>query len=394
ASGGNDFGIGSAHDIHNYPGPEAPPAEDHRAAVLGEYGGLGLPITGHTWQDEANWGYRSFETREQLEQAYLGFIDQLRPLVESRLAAAVYTQTSDVEVEVNGLMTYDREVIKFDLERLARAHARLYEPPRPLSRAERSAAATIAYWRFEEGQAGEPVAHDRDDRESIAARDSSSHDNHLYAFAEGNAPLHSDDVPSDVIPLTGEPNRGSLDDSRAAGSATRDLYTDPGRSGTHMDVINTFPLTEWTLEFSVRPVQQANELGTLIGEDGHPVSNLEEAPLQVMLDREGHLEVAVIDATQRVRRARSREPLMEGQWHHLVIRCDGRELTVDRIVSGRAVSVARSDFEGHIVLHPGTWTIGRGFHGDRIGRDAQAWLDEIRVSSRRLDDDLLLWWKE
>ncbi|MCH2367561.1 MAG: beta-galactosidase, partial [Planctomycetes bacterium] len=63
ASGGNDFGIGHVHDIHQYPGPRRPPAETARAAVLGEYGGLGLPLKGHTWQNAKNWGYRSFKLR-------------------------------------------------------------------------------------------------------------------------------------------------------------------------------------------------------------------------------------------------------------------------------------------------------------------------------------------
>jgi hypothetical protein len=129
ASGWTDMNCGDILDIHRYPGPGAPEPEEDRAIVLGEFGGLGLPLTGHTWQEEENWGYRSYEDQESLTAAYVDLIRKLHPLVGKGLSAAVYTQTSDVEVEVNGLMTYDRDVMKLDVEQLAAAHARLYLPP-------------------------------------------------------------------------------------------------------------------------------------------------------------------------------------------------------------------------------------------------------------------------
>ncbi|MEE8306992.1 MAG: glycoside hydrolase family 2 TIM barrel-domain containing protein, partial [Gammaproteobacteria bacterium] len=129
ASGWADRGVGDVHDIHKYPGPAAPPTEEKRAAVLGEFGGLGLPVKGHTWQDEKNWGYRSYKTREELTDAYLALIDNLRSLIGGGLCAGVYTQTTDVQIEVNGLMTYDRAMIKMDVEKTAAANKRLYLPP-------------------------------------------------------------------------------------------------------------------------------------------------------------------------------------------------------------------------------------------------------------------------
>jgi hypothetical protein len=129
ASGGNDFPVGDIYDLHRYPGPTIPELEESRAAVLGEYGGLGLPLEGHTWQGKDNWGYRSFTSKEALEAAYAQLIYKLRPLIGKGLAAGIYTQTTDVEVEVNGLMTYDREVLKFDPKRMAELHAKLYQPP-------------------------------------------------------------------------------------------------------------------------------------------------------------------------------------------------------------------------------------------------------------------------
>jgi beta-galactosidase/beta-glucuronidase len=127
ASGWADRGVGDVHDIHSYPGPEAPENEPNRAAVLGEFGGLGLPVKEHTWQDEKNWGYRTFENAGDLTQAYLELIQKLQPLVEAGLAAAVYTQTTDVEIEVNGLMTYDRAIIKMDPERIAETNRKLHK---------------------------------------------------------------------------------------------------------------------------------------------------------------------------------------------------------------------------------------------------------------------------
>jgi len=129
ASGWADRGVGDVHDIHSYPGPAAPPVEENRAAVLGEFGGLGLPIKGHTWQDEKNWGYRSYKTREELTEAYLALIENLRSLISTGLCAGVYTQTTDVEIEVNGLMSYDRAMIKMDAKKVAAANKRLYLPP-------------------------------------------------------------------------------------------------------------------------------------------------------------------------------------------------------------------------------------------------------------------------
>jgi len=132
ASGWTDRRVGDVSDIHKYPGPDAPPIEEKRAGVLGEFGGLGLPIPGHTWQTEKNWGYRSFTTRDDLTDAYLGLIKKLHSLTGAQgLCAAVYTQTTDVEVEVNGLMTYDRAMIKMDAERVTAANKALYTPPPP-----------------------------------------------------------------------------------------------------------------------------------------------------------------------------------------------------------------------------------------------------------------------
>ena len=126
-SGWADRGSGDIYDLHDYPGPPLlAPVELDRAVVLGEFGGLGLPLEGHLWWNKRNWGYRTYATTDELHESYEELMKRLSPLVAKGLAAAVYTQTTDVEGEVNGLMTYDREVVKFDAEPLTAIHQALY----------------------------------------------------------------------------------------------------------------------------------------------------------------------------------------------------------------------------------------------------------------------------
>jgi hypothetical protein len=126
ASGWTDKGTGDLKDIHVYPGPEAPALETTRVAVLGEFGGLGLPIEGHTWQAKENWGYRNLKSRAELAKDYLAIMESLATLAKEKgLCAAVYTQTTDVEVEVNGIMTYDRKVVKIPVLKLAEASSKV-----------------------------------------------------------------------------------------------------------------------------------------------------------------------------------------------------------------------------------------------------------------------------
>ena len=148
ASGWTDRGVGDVNDIHRYPGPGRPDPEEDRAIVLGEFGGLGLPMEGHTWQAEKNWGYRSYKTRDELTEAYLSLMHRLHPMIGEGLSAAVYTQTSDVEIEVNGMMTYDRAVVKMDAGRLAEAHRRLHGPPPVVSRLVATSQEEAQLWRY------------------------------------------------------------------------------------------------------------------------------------------------------------------------------------------------------------------------------------------------------
>lgn len=122
ASGWNDRKVGDIIDTHIYPGPASPQPEERRAAVLGEFGGLGLAIEGHTWQDK-NWSYRGTEGREELTVSYVNLLRRAWQFdKQPGMSGAVYTQLTDVEGEINGLFTYDREVLKVDPQRVAAAN--------------------------------------------------------------------------------------------------------------------------------------------------------------------------------------------------------------------------------------------------------------------------------
>ena len=126
-SGWEDRGWGDLKDMHSYPGPDMFPLTKDRVSVLGEFGGLGIPLPDHLWWDKRNWGYRTFEDLPKLQAGYEGLIEKLEPLVKRGLAAAIYTQTTDVEGEINGLITYDRKVVKFDAAKLAALHRKLIQ---------------------------------------------------------------------------------------------------------------------------------------------------------------------------------------------------------------------------------------------------------------------------
>ena len=118
ASGGNYYNVGDITDIHNYPEPKMLFYNPNQSNVLGEYGGIGLAIENHLWQSDKNWGYVKYKSSEKATDEYVNFANQLLEMVLKGFSGAIYTQTTDVEGEVNGLITYDRKIIKLDMERV------------------------------------------------------------------------------------------------------------------------------------------------------------------------------------------------------------------------------------------------------------------------------------
>ncbi|MHA1105757.1 MAG: glycoside hydrolase family 2 protein [Promethearchaeota archaeon] len=129
ASGWYDHGIGDIYDIHRYPSPIMPNIDNakSRALVVGEFGGIGLDVENHMWNTTEKFVYRNFSDSDKLTRKYERFIKKLQSLIENGLSAAIYTQITDVEGEVNGLLTYDREIIKIDQDRLNKLNTSLFE---------------------------------------------------------------------------------------------------------------------------------------------------------------------------------------------------------------------------------------------------------------------------
>lgn len=134
ASGGNHYklGEGTFVDQHTYDQPVVVwegIVDATRPLVLGEYGGLGRNMPGHRWYERNSQTYNTYPSENAITDAYVKLIGQIRDIAKGytsngkkiAYAAAVYTQTTDVETEVNGLMTYDREIVKFDEDRIREA---------------------------------------------------------------------------------------------------------------------------------------------------------------------------------------------------------------------------------------------------------------------------------
>ena len=119
ASGWHDQGIGEVRSLHVYFKPYKFKSDKRgRAVLLSEFGGFSHKVSGHTFNDRY-FGYKKFEIPAQLEIAVEDlYADEIRPAVNKGLSAAVYTQLSDVEDELNGLMTYDRKINKIPPEKM------------------------------------------------------------------------------------------------------------------------------------------------------------------------------------------------------------------------------------------------------------------------------------
>lgn len=148
ASGWNDIKSGDVVDMHNYPLPGCPKLEPDRAAVLGEFGGLGLGTPGHTWVEKI-WSYRGMGDQHGLTKRYCDLWRKVWKLKdEAGLCAAVYTQTTDCETECNGLLTYDREIVKVDQQQAADAASGKLPPPPEVRVMAPTAEAAPVFWRY------------------------------------------------------------------------------------------------------------------------------------------------------------------------------------------------------------------------------------------------------
>ncbi len=116
---------GDILDNHHYPDPVIDKWDFEMVNILGEYGGIGLKVKGHLWNDDGSWGYTDSDSAQSLLNLYGEYADKLIELIHWGCAAAIYTQTTDVEIETNGLITYDREVVKPDIEKIRAINTRI-----------------------------------------------------------------------------------------------------------------------------------------------------------------------------------------------------------------------------------------------------------------------------
>jgi hypothetical protein len=147
ASGWVDRKTGDVSDRHSYPGPACPETEPARAAVLGEFGGLGLPTPNHTWVESA-WGYRGVTGERSLTRKYVELWREVWKLKDKGLCAVVYTQLTDIETEANGLFTYDRRRLKVDAKQVADAHRGVFGSPTKFEDVVPTSEHDAASWRY------------------------------------------------------------------------------------------------------------------------------------------------------------------------------------------------------------------------------------------------------
>ena len=125
ASGGNYFDCGDIVDSHDYGNPVMYMFNNQKVNVVGEYGGIGCAVDGHLWVKDKNWGYGKMRSQEEVTKRFVELTNRFIDMTKYGCFGAIYTQTTDVEIEVNGLFTYDRKVLKVDEEKVREVNQKL-----------------------------------------------------------------------------------------------------------------------------------------------------------------------------------------------------------------------------------------------------------------------------
>ncbi|MEM6689746.1 MAG: family 43 glycosylhydrolase [Planctomycetota bacterium] len=245
ASGGNFWPAGDIVDEHRYPHPGFPfelntdGRFDDYIKVMGEFGGHGYPVQGHLWDaNRRNWGYGGLPKNEaEYKERYLTSLDLLNELRGQGIAAGVYTQTTDVEGEINGLMTYDRKVIKIPATDLANLHERLFtETPKQAAKADQFPAKVFV--EVPTDRTPGPVMKPEAIRKGL-----DSHDRALYIKAGWIRDPYITLGPDDYYYLTGtQPNEG---DPREAENPYNIGLGDQSIVGEQVRLWRSKDLIEW-----------------------------------------------------------------------------------------------------------------------------------------------------
>jgi hypothetical protein len=269
-----------------------------------------------------------------------------------------------------------------------RSNEQLFKPLPARSEAEKVAASVLAWWRFEDGVAGKLVSDLKRQMGAISARDFSGHNNHLFVNSEESAPSISDQVPTNPLGLVESENRLCLDDTvpPTNGALTRDLYVNQDVARTHMDQVNRYPLSDWTVEVSICPTDGTGEQVAVAKEEDQagkivPLFQLGlfGSPPTIgveFVDEAGELVVLSSDV----------QPMVSSWWHVAVTCQDGLAklfLAADGSADGYLL-VGEASAKKTLLRKGGTWIVGRGSKEGRMDQDFSGRIDEVRISTKAL----------
>ncbi|MBX6762526.1 MAG: hypothetical protein K6T51_07700 [Rubrobacteraceae bacterium] len=329
---------GDVLDLHNYVGPgPAPQPDDGRTSVVGEFGGLGLLVEGHLWTENGNHAYETETSPAQLTERYAGLLGQVERLEERcGLSAAVYTQTTDVETEINGLLTYDRKVLKPDAGRVREANHQVIaasgsvekpQPPPPGT----PGLTGVGFWPFEEGSGS-----------STADASGNGHTATLV-----NGPDWTDGRTGLALHFDGQ-----------------NQWVDTGVS--ILDTTGNYSVAAWVL------LDDRDGFHTAVSQDGENAS-------EFFLQYSGADDRFAFSTVSG--RALDREPPETGRWYHLVGVRDAFHSRIKLYVDGDLVGMI-GYCPGEAA--PGHTVIGRAKYG---GQQVDFWsgrIDQVHVYDRAL----------
>lgn len=346
-SGGNvdggHCGCADIVDYHNYPGPGSVPPADEFVSVLGEFGGLGLTVDDHAWQSGSGYSYASYLTSAGLTEAYVGKLGQTQLLMEMcGLSSAVYTQLTDVETENNGLLTYDRKVVKPDADRVREVNERLLAAAKDVQSAAGDGGAgspeLVGHWPLDAGEGGSAI-----DRSG------------------GNDG-----------PLSGEA-------TWVEGRVGQALSFDGGEVDTGANVLDT--LGDYSVAAWVRLADDSRSQAA-VSQEGEVVNAFR---LGYATDRERFAFAAVdVDDTVDPARAVALDAAETSRWYHLVGVRDAVAGTVRLYVDGERAA-EEAFCPGFQAMGP--TVIGRGYWDGIRTSYWRGTIDDVRVFDGALGDD-------
>ena len=242
---------------------------------------------------------------------------------------------------------------------------------------------TVAYWRFEEGEADQefqPPSFDNGPDSGLAA-DSADNDDALRTFSGNTNPTYRAEVPAATVTATGAANTRSLEFS-----PNEDLYT--ARQGQ----LAPYMFDRFTVEASFN-ADTVSWMG-IVGKDGKPLQNVAIAPLQLKLrDDTKKLQIEIIDHAGQEKQVQSIDPIQPGRWYHAAAVSDGTSLSLyldDTTVEGGYVLQGSVQVSGGLYDSTGTWSVGRGFFNNGVTDWIDGKIDEVRVSGAALDPSQFL----